>query len=71
MAEPNPEQTRFSPGLIGFYLSVGFASLGGAVFGVGFFVARTTDWTLLTVGVAMMVAGLLGGIRFLRAARSE
>lgn len=69
---PRREQTRFSLGLIGFYTSVGMASLGGAVSGVGYFVLRGDGrLVLLWVGVVMMVAGLLGGIRFLKAARGE
>lgn len=69
---PRREQTRFSLGLIGFYASVGMASLGGAVSGVGYFVVRGDGrFVLVWVGVVMMVAGLLGGIRFLKAARGE
>ncbi|MEZ5966008.1 MAG: hypothetical protein R3F56_19385 [Planctomycetota bacterium] len=69
-----PEQTTFSPGLLGFYGAVGLASLGGAVAGVGYFVVRGADsmrTSLVWVGVLMMVTGLLGGIRFLRSARRE
>jgi hypothetical protein len=63
----------FSPGLLGFYAGVGLASLGGAVAGVGYFIVRDDGLrsVLLWVGSLMMVAGLLGGIRFLRAARGE
>lgn len=69
-----PEQTAWSPGLLGFYAAVGMASLGGAVAGVGYFVVRGDGplrSVLVWLGVLMMVAGLLGGIRFLRAARRE
>ncbi len=69
---PPREQTRFSYGLIGFYVSVGLSSLGGAVSGVGYFVLRGDGrFVLVWVGVMMMVAGLLGGIRFLKSARGE
>jgi hypothetical protein len=75
VADPSRrEQTTFSPGLLGFYASVGMASLGGAVAGVGWFVVRgqgSPRNVLVWIGVLMMIAGLLGGIRFLRAARSE
>jgi hypothetical protein len=66
------ERTTWSPGLIGFYLSVGTASLGGAVAAVGYFLFRERpSMTLVVLGLVMMAAGLLGGIRFLRAARQE
>lgn len=71
---PRPEQTSWSPGLLGFYAAVGMSSLGGAVAAVGFFVVRgggPLRTVLLWLGGVMMVAGLLGGIRFLRAARHE
>ncbi len=71
---PRREQTAWSPGLLGFYAAVGMASLGGAVSGVGFFVVRgggALPKVLLWLGIVMMVAGLLGGIRFLRSARRE
>ncbi len=71
---PNIERTAWSPGLLGFYAAVGMASLGGAVSGVGYFVMRGQDGmrsVLLWIGILMMVAGLLGGIRFLKAARNE
>jgi hypothetical protein len=69
-----PERTTWSPGLLGFYAAVGMASLGGAVAGVGYFVVRgsgSVRAVLVWLGVLMMIAGLLGGIRFLRAARQE
>jgi len=71
---PRFEQTAWSPGLLGFYASVGMASLGGAVAGVGYFVVRGDTGLrslLVWIGALMMVAGLLGGIRFLKAARRE
>jgi len=73
VSEPRREQTAWSPGLLGFYAAVGMASLGGAVAGVGFFVVRGGGMrpVLMWIGALMMLAGLLGGIRFLRAARSE
>lgn len=71
---PRREQTAWSPGLIGFYAAVGMASLGGAVAGVGYFVVRGDGplrAVLVWLGCLMMIAGLLGGIRFLRSARNE
>jgi len=69
---PRREQTAWSPGLLGFYAAVGMASLGGAVASIGFFMAPAgMRAVMLWVGVLMMVSGLLGGIRFLRAARRE
>lgn len=71
---PKIERTAWSPGLLGFYAAVGMASLGGAVSGVGYFVVRGDPGVrnvLVWIGILMMVGGVVGGIRFLRAARNE
>ncbi|MCC6669845.1 MAG: hypothetical protein IT458_02205 [Planctomycetes bacterium] len=67
------ETTTFSPGLIGFYLAVGFAMLGGCVGAIGVFLLEESDarTPVLVVGCAMFVLGFLGSIRFLKAARHE
>ena len=67
------EPTKFSPGLIGFYASCAMTSLGAAVAAVGWVVFGGEDFanTVGTVGVVMIVAGILGALRFLKAARGE
>jgi hypothetical protein len=68
-----PEPTRFSPGLIGFYASCATVSLGAAVGAVAWIVFGGKDaaGTVAVLGGLMIVAGLIGAIRFLKAARGE
>lgn len=73
--EPDPplKAPEFLPGVIGFYLGIGTASLGGAVAATGWFLLRESESRTPTVlvGFAMMVLGFLGALRFLKAARSK
>lgn len=74
--DPRPqhdEKTTWSPGLIGFYLSCTAVSLGAAIAAVGgfLFAGRPMATTLITIGVVMCVAGAIGALNFLRAARKE
>lgn len=73
MSESKPPTATFLPGVIGFYLGIGTASLGGAVAAAGWFLLRDpgTANTVLLVGAAMMVLGFLAAIRFLKAARKD
>ena len=74
--EPEPkknEKTTWSPGLIGFYLSCTAVSLGAAIAAVGgfLFAGQPLATTLITIGVVMCLAGAVGALRFLKAARKE
>ena len=70
---PQPPRAAFLPGVIGFYLGIGTASLGGGVTATGFFLLEGsgTRTSVIVVGVVMMVAGFLGAVRFLKAARQK
>lgn len=68
---PQGEQTTWSPGLIGFYVSCGVVSLGAAVTATVSLVEVLYSVAALVVGLAMVVGGAVGCLVSLRAARRE
>jgi hypothetical protein len=67
------EQTHWSPGLIGFYVSCASVSLGAAVASVSFLTFGDREGTgkFGAVGIGMIVLGAAGALFSLRKARKE
>ena len=64
---PAGEQTTWSPGLVGFYVSCGGVSISAAVAASGLLVLEST--TTFAVGVVLVVAFSVSCFLSLRAAR--
>ena len=56
---PHPPRASFLPGVIGFYLGIGTASLGGGVAATGFFLLSDvpSGKTVIIVGLVMIEIG--------------